>query len=87
MKETYNMSIEQLVGEARCEAYLDGVLDEELENLGPQYNPVPSRVANQKTLIDVLVKYVSDHPEEGNLAASTVLAKVEKIVADAQKPR
>lgn len=54
---------------------------------GSHYNPVPSQMRDKKTLIDTFVKYVSDHPEEEDFAASTVLAKAEKIIAATHKPR
>lgn len=79
--------LEMTLAEGTCDGYIDGVLDQRLEGLGSHYNPVPSRISWRKTLIDTFIKYVTDHPEEEDFSASTVLHEAEKIMADAQKPR
>jgi hypothetical protein len=87
MPEGTNMSVDQIMNIAACNAYINGVFDQTLEGHGSHYNPVPSDIPWRKTLIDVFLKYVSDHPEEENLAASTVLAEAVKKIGDVQKSR
>lgn len=84
--EAYSVSKEQLIGATTCAAYINGVYDESLESLGSHYNPIPASMGFRQTLVNTFVKYVSDHPEEEDFAASTVLARVAKIIANVQKP-
>jgi hypothetical protein len=39
-----------------------------------------------KPLIDTFLKYLADHPEEQDFAASTILNKAMHTVANAQTP-
>lgn len=85
----YSLSMEQLASLGKCEGYIDGVMDARLDSythLWPnsRYNPIPSTLGYGPKLIDTFIKYVTDHPEEEDFAASTVLAKVEKIIGNAQ---
>jgi hypothetical protein len=83
--KTYNVSMEQ-IGKARsCYAYIQGVSDERLENaLGSHYHPVPARLNDLERLLDILIKYVSEHPEEQDFAATTLLDKAIEMVANTE---
>jgi len=80
-----NISIQEIAGAMRCEFYILGVMDGELERRGSHYHPVPARF-EMKQLIDTFLKYVADHPEEQDFAASTILDKAMQVIANAHKP-
>jgi len=82
-----NVSTDQLAGAIRCKFYIQGVNDGELEHVfGSHYHPVPARLEGMKPLIDTFLKYLADHPEEQDFAASTILDKAVQIAANAQTP-
>ena len=75
----------EVISAIKCAAYINGALDGELEPaFGSHYHPVPTRLTDNKLLIDTMLKYLADHPEEQNFAASTILNKARKIIANAQ---
>jgi len=82
-----NTSIDQIAGAVRCKFYILGVYDGGLErSFGSHYHPVPTRLADMKPLIDTFLKYLADHPEEQDFAASTILYKASQVVTNAQTP-
>jgi hypothetical protein len=85
---SYKVTTDQMVGAASCSAYIAGAEDRELEGprFGSHYHPVPAEVDYIKPLIDTFLKYVGDHPEEQDFAASTILQRAEKMVLEAQRP-
>ena len=84
---TLNVSPQEMIRSGACDAYILGVLDGSFEDkMGPRYHPVPSTLDYMKTLVDSFLKYVKEHPEEQDFAASTVLIKVQRIIVEAQTP-
>src|SRR5579864_2855495 len=73
--EVLKVSDQQIVRSEACDAYILGVYDAQLEGLFPSghYHPVGSQMDFMKLLIDTFLKYVKDHPEKQNFAASTLL--------------
>jgi hypothetical protein len=61
-----------MVAVARCTGYVEGVADEFREPMG-SLHPVSAGRGELPVLIDAFLKRVADHPEEADLAASTVL--------------
>ena len=85
--KTYSLSIEQVSGVVHCQSYIDGMYDERLEaGHGQHYHPVPANLTYRRTLVDTFIKYVAEHPEEQDLAATTALVKAEKIIVGMQSP-
>jgi hypothetical protein len=85
--KTYSLSLEQISGVVRCQSYIDGMYDARLEAAhGQHYHPVPANLTYRRTLVDTFIKYVADHPEEQELAATTTLVKAEKIILGTQSP-
>jgi hypothetical protein len=85
--KTYSLSIEQVSGVVHCQSYIDGMYDERLEAArGQHYHPVPANLTYRRTLVDAFIKYVADHPEEQDLAATTTLVKAEKIILGIRSP-
>jgi hypothetical protein len=85
--DTLNVSEREIVRSNACESYIFGVLDAGLEEkIGSRYHPVPSALDYMKTLIDSFLKYVQEHPEEQDLAASTALNKVQRFIVQSQTP-
>jgi hypothetical protein len=85
--KTYSLSLEQISGVVRCQSYIDGMYDARLEAAhGPHYHPVPANLTYRRSLVDTFIKYVADHPEEKDLAASTALVKAEKVILGVQNP-
>ena len=85
--KTYSLSLEQISGVVRCQSYIDGMYDARLEAAhGQHYHPVPANLTYRRTLVDTFIKYVADHPEEQDLAATTTLVKAEKIILGIQSP-
>lgn len=75
----------ELLRSVKCFSYIYGVYDAELEQVfGSHYRPVPTRLRDMKALIDTMVKYLADHPEEQDFAASTIIDKAKKQIANAQ---
>jgi hypothetical protein len=56
----------------RCMGYVEGVADEFRERKG-HYHPFSAGRGELPALINVFLKRMAEHPEEGDLAASTVL--------------
>ncbi|MGA3052710.1 MAG: hypothetical protein ABSD63_00735 [Candidatus Korobacteraceae bacterium] len=82
-----NVSTDQIAAAIRCKFYIQGVNDGELEHVfGSHYHPVLAQLESMKPLIDTFLKYLADHPEEQDFAASTILNKAMHTVANAQTP-
>jgi hypothetical protein len=82
------VTMEKLATAIRCRMYILGYLDEGLawmDHNPPRYSPRPTALSDEKPLIDTFIKYVKDHPEQENYAASTLLAICARIVAGADK--
>ncbi|MGH2482506.1 MAG: hypothetical protein ACRDHW_22905, partial [Ktedonobacteraceae bacterium] len=78
-------SVDELIGVTRCTAYIRGVHDGQLEaTFGSHYHPVSSQIDFLGVLVTTSVKYVLDHPEEQDFAASTILGQAEKIIAKSE---
>jgi len=85
-EETVNVTQEQIAHAAGCEMYILGVADQKMEpGFGSHYRPLASKLAEIKALIDTFLKYVKDHPEQEDFAASTLLSEAEKIIVKTQK--
>lgn len=85
--KTYSVSLEQVSAVVHCQSYVDGMYDERLEAAhGQHYHPVPAKLTYRRTLVDAFIKYVADHPEVQDLAATTALVKAEKIILGNQTP-
>jgi hypothetical protein len=83
--DTVTVSHEQIIHAVGCEMYIQGVMDEGLETtLGSHYHPVQSEIGGMKASIDTFLKYVKDHPEQHDFAASTILDESEKVLSKAQ---
>ncbi len=83
--ETVAATNEEVIRAIKCGTYIVGALDGELEPaFGSHYHPVQTQLTDNKLLIDTMLKYLADHPEEQNFAASTILNKARKIIANAQ---
>jgi len=63
----------------RCTGYVEGVADEFRERKG-DYHSFPEGRGELPVLIDAFLKRVAEHPEEADLAASTVLHEADKDV-------
>jgi hypothetical protein len=86
--DTLNVSPEQIVQGVSCEWYILGYQDRGMEAaLGSHYHPIPSQIDDLKPLIDTFLKYVKDHPEKQDFAASTVLGDVKEILVKTQTGR
>jgi hypothetical protein len=77
--KTYKLTTGDLAAAGRCTGYIEGVADEFWEPVGSHYNPVPGR-GELPILIDTFLKRVVEHPEERDLAASTVLHEADNDV-------
>ena len=76
----------QIASTASCTAYLDGAQDGGLEGaFTDKYHPVAAHIESRGTLIRTFVKYVNDHPEQQDFAASTIIRKAMHLIVDAQK--
>ena len=64
----------------RCTGYMEGVADEFRESMGSHYHPFSEGRGELPILIDAFLKRVADHPEEADLAASTVLHEADNDV-------
>lgn len=74
--ETVSVTPDEMAIAMRCRFYILGWMDESLESLDgvpPRYTPRQMEVPEEKVLIDTFIKYVKDHPEQENYAASTIL--------------
>jgi hypothetical protein len=80
---------EQISQAVTCKAYIEGVLDEGLENtFGERYYPVSSSVPSLGKLVSTFVKYTEDHPEQRDFAACTLIDKSARLIAIAEaRPR
>jgi hypothetical protein len=81
------MTRKQMAGSIRCHAYIDGIYDEVFEDVSKRpghYRPVKGAVDSEIILVETFIKYVADHPEEGDLAGATVLREASEIVEKAQ---
>ena len=87
--ETVSATPNEIAIAMRCRFYILGWMDESLESLDgepPRYAPRHmEEVPEEKVLIDTFVKYVKDHPEQENYAASTILAISGRIVLQKTK--
>jgi hypothetical protein len=64
----------------RCLGYVEGVADEFRERKDSHYHPSPEGRGELPVLIDAFLKRVAEHPEEADLAASTVLHEADNDV-------
>ena len=84
--DTLEVSEQQIVRAFSCESYILGVNDQQATDAyGTHYHPLQSRLDYMKPLIDTFLKYVRDHPEEQDFAASTVLNQTVQIIVKAQR--
>ena len=86
--ETVSATPNEIAIAMRCRFYILGWMDESLESLDgvpPRYAPRHMEVPDEKVLIDTFIKYVKDHPEQENYAASTILAISGRIVLQKTK--
>jgi hypothetical protein len=85
--DVLNVSVQQMVRSNACESYILGVMDEDFETTFRKgYHPIQSELDYLKPLIDGFLKYVNDHPEEENLAACTIIHRIEARIVRAQTP-
>jgi hypothetical protein len=63
----------------RCTGYLEGVADEFRESTS-HYLPILEGRGELPILVDTFLKRVAEHPEEADLAASTVLHEADRDV-------
>lgn len=83
--DVLNITTTQIAHGVECEWYILGVHDGHLDaGTPPHYHPVRIGLDYMKPMIDTFLKYVKDHPEKQDFAASTVLGEVEKILLKAQ---
>jgi len=82
--DVLDVSPKEIIRGSACDAYIAGVEDAGFDSYGSKYHPVPAALDYMKPLVDTFIKRVADHPEEQDLAASTVLHEAEKTVADAE---
>jgi Rap1a immunity proteins len=71
---------DDMIALGRCMGYVEGVADEFRESMGSHYHPLPARRGELPVLIDTFLKRVAEHPEERDLAASTVLHEADDDV-------
>jgi hypothetical protein len=86
--ETVSVTSNEIAIAMRCQFYILGWMDESLESLDgkpPRYAPRHMQLQDEKVLIDTFIKYVKDHPEQENYAASTILAISIRIVSEKTK--
>lgn len=78
--DTYTATPKQTAQALGCISYIEGVGDEITESAfeNKTYTPQNTRLSDAYTLVDYFVKYVERHPEENNLAATTVLRECEE---------
>ena len=80
--QKFSVTIEQMGAAASCKGYIDGVQDAMIEDaFGEKYHPVPAQLESLATLVNTFLKYVDDHPEQGDFAASTLLEKSMHMIA------
>ncbi len=86
--ETVDASTEKIMHAMNCQMYILGFQDGKMERVfGSHYRPLSSHITEMKPLIDTFLKYVKDHPEQGDFAASTLLLESEKIVVKVEKSK
>jgi hypothetical protein len=86
--ETVSVTPDEMAIAMRCRFYIMGWMDESLESLDgepPRYAPRHMEVPEEKVLIDTFIKYVKDHPEQEDYAASTILTIAGRIVLKTTK--
>ena len=78
----YNVSPMQMSRAMGCISYIEGVGDQAAEPGfdGRHYTPQTAHLSDAKVLVEYFVKYVAMHPEDNDLAASTVLGRCEKLL-------
>ncbi len=69
-----------MVAVRRCMGYVEGVADEFRESMGSHYHPISAGRGELPILTDTFLKRLADHPEEADVAASTVLHEADKDV-------
>jgi hypothetical protein len=79
-KQIHTGDIGAAIAIRRCTGYVEGVADEFRERKGSHYHPSPAGRGELPLLIDTFLKRVAEHPEEANLAASTVLHEADNDV-------
>lgn len=73
-------STQDAMAAGRCVGYIVGVADEFREVTGTHYRPISAGRGELPLLIDAFLKRVADHPNEADLAASTVLHEADHDV-------
>ena len=76
--KTYKLSAIDINAVGRCTGYVEGVADEFWESAGSHYHSVPGGRGEIPLLIAAFLKRVAEHPEEADLAASTVLHEADE---------
>jgi hypothetical protein len=75
-------TVERGYAVGRCMGYVEGVADEFREPIGTHHpysdHPFSAGRAELPGIVQLFVKRVAEHPEEGDLAASTVLHEADK---------
>ena len=74
------LTTDDMLAVGRCMGYVEGVADEFRESLDSHYRPIPAGRGELPILINAFLKRVGEHPEEADLAASTVLHEADKDV-------
>lgn len=75
----------QAIGAAKCATYIRAYLDIGFEPRAAHYSPVPANLPSDiGTYVTTFLKLVADHPEEGNKAASTLLRRVDALIAKSE---
>jgi len=74
------LSASDMFAVGRCLGYVEGVADEFREATGTPYRPISAGRGELPLLIQAFLKRVADHPDEANLAASTVLHEADRDV-------
>jgi hypothetical protein len=81
-EETVKASPNEIITMAQCYFYVHGVLDGQFDAHSSQrrpnldYEAINLGISDEGTLVRMFIKYVNDHPEKENVAASSVLLYV-----------
>jgi hypothetical protein len=75
--KTYNITTVDMSEIGRCTGYIEGVADEFRGSIGSPYHPFAAARGELPVLIKAFLKRVAEHPEEADLAASTVLQEAD----------
>ena len=79
-KQVHTGDIEAAIAIGRCTGYVEGVMDEFREREDSHYHPSAAGRGELPLLIDAFLKRVAVHPEEADLAASSVLHEADNDV-------